>query len=123
MKTNNRIENLKVHQRTVKWLQHGIKHSMRMLKFSQVRMKNSKLLDIEYFNYEGTLEAAIQNRTYKQVLKTIANGKDHLDSLALRFNNVIDPRNNSSGYTEQFKRSIELFVIQSTLETLEFLKR
>jgi hypothetical protein len=123
MKTNTRIENLKVHQRTVTWLQHGIKHSMRMLKFSQVRMKNSKLLDIEYFNYEGTLEAAIQNRTYKQVLKTIANGKDHLDSLALRFNNVIDPRNNSSGYTEQFKRSIELFVIQSTLETLEFLKR
>jgi hypothetical protein len=105
MKTNTRIENLKANQQTVKWLQHGIKHSMRMLKFSQVRMKNSKLLDIEYFNYEGTLEAAIQNRTYKQVLKTIA------------------PRNNSSGYTEQFKRSIELFVIQSTLETLEFLKR
>jgi hypothetical protein len=123
MKTNNRIENLKVHQRTVKWLQHGIKHSMRMLKFSQVRMKNSKLLDIEYFDYEGTLEAAIQNRTYKQVLKVIANGKDHLDYLTLRLNNVIDPRNNSSGYTEQFKRSIELFVIQSTIETLEFLKR
>jgi hypothetical protein len=121
--SNNRIENLKANQRTVKWLQHGIKHSMRMLKFSQVRMKNSKLLDIEYFDYEGTLEAAIQNRTYKQVLKVIANGKDHLDSLALRFNNVIDPRNNSSGYTEQFKRSIELFVIQSTIETLEFMKR
>jgi hypothetical protein len=120
MKTNNRIENLKVHQRTVKWLQHGIKHSMRMLKFSQVRMKNSKLLDIEYFDYEGTLEAAIQNRTYKQVLKVIANGKDHLDYLENCLNNQMNSYLNRS---ERFKRSIELFAIQSTLETLEFMKR
>jgi hypothetical protein len=120
MKTNARIENLKANQRTVKWLQHGIKHSMRMLKFSQVRMKNSKLLDIEYFDYEGTLEAAIQNRTYKQVLKVIANGKDHLDYLENCLDNQMNIYLNRS---ERFKRSIELFAIQSTLETLEFMKR